>query len=143
MELSKLDAGFSWLRLLLFKTQFSAERTKVVATKMAADIPQMKRKGNRMAYTLLKDILYQDKSPVKTSSLLRQHKFLKGIGSLSAKKLGEMFNSIRAVLTSPANVTLHIAANLDKMKSQAGNGGLNALLANTFTFQEVEMGDKR
>jgi Zn-dependent M16 (insulinase) family peptidase len=146
MEISKLEQGFDWLRKLLWKTHWSGERTKVVAAKMAGDIPQLKRKGSRMAFTLLKDSLYKNDSNVKTSSLVRQHKFLKSIASMKEDKLKTMFESIRNVITNPNNVTIHIAASLNKLNEQVGKTScksLNDLLTKTFPFSADVKAEKR
>lgn len=149
MELNKVEEGFDWIRKLLWKTQWTAERMKVVANKMAGDVSQMKRKGSRMAFTVVKDLIYLSDSNIKATSLARQHKFLKELaGSLpkSEKKLQEMFESIRKVITSPENMTIHIATSLDKLNTKLADlpcKDLGTLLTNTFQFPEAGLVEKR
>lgn len=142
MQLAKVEEGFDWIRKLLWATQWDGDRTKVVAAKMAGDIPSLKRKGNRMAYTLLKDLVYKGQSNVKTASCIRQQKFLKGLASTGSKELEATLKGIQEVLTAPSNVTLHIATSLEKLKEVAEGtkaGNLEALLSQTFPWPD---GDK-
>jgi Zn-dependent M16 (insulinase) family peptidase len=149
MELNKIEEGFDWIRKLLWNTQWTSERMKVIAKKMAGDVSQLKRKGTRMTSTVLKDVLYKTDSNVKATSLIRQHKFLKDLAASlprGEKKLKEMFESIRKVITSPENMTIHIAASLGKLETKAAElptKTVGGLLAKTFQFPEQIECEKR
>eukprot|EP00795_Rhopilema_esculentum_P010837 gene10837-19653_t len=58
METSKFERGIQWLRELLYKVQFTADRIKIVATKILNDIPNEKRSGKKVAQALIRDIYY-------------------------------------------------------------------------------------
>eukprot|EP00794_Sanderia_malayensis_P015886 gene15886-17486_t len=58
MEVSKFEKGVQWLHELLYRIQFSADRLKIVATKILNDIPNAKRSGRKVVQALLKDIYH-------------------------------------------------------------------------------------
>jgi hypothetical protein len=59
LEPGKYVKGVQWLRELLFNTRLTAERLQLVAAKMANDVAQAKRQGNKVAGALLKGLLYK------------------------------------------------------------------------------------
>lgn len=58
VEQKKFEVGIDWLTNLLFKTEFSVERIKVCANKMANEISQAKRNGVDIARGLLQLTYY-------------------------------------------------------------------------------------
>ena len=58
VELSKYERGISWLHELLTCTQFTAERVKVVATKIVNDVAQLKRSGRFVTKTLIIGLIF-------------------------------------------------------------------------------------
>jgi len=150
MELSKVEEGFNWIRKLLQNTQWSADRIKTVATKMAGDVGQLKRKGTRMVHTVMKDILYNNDSNVKTSSLVRQQAFLKELSKSlprGEKKVKTMLDSIRTILLKPENTMIHVACSLSKLEKRAESfstaKSIGELLCNTFSFPSDSASVKR
>ena len=142
IEMEKIEVGMDWIRKILWKTQWSGERIKVVANKMAGDVPQMKRKGSRMSYVVIRDLLYQSDSNVKVSSLVRQHAFLKDlVASLPKqdKKVQQAFDAIRALITDPKNIVLHISTCLTKLNAKLADTptkDLATLLKRSFPFDD-------
>ena len=59
MEAEKYEKCVDWLRELLFQSQFTVERVKIIGTKMLNDVAQLKRSGRSVVKTLIRDILYQ------------------------------------------------------------------------------------
>jgi len=150
MELSKVEEGFHWIRKLLQNTQWSADRIKTVATKMASDVGQLKRKGVRMVHTVLQDILYKKNSNVTASSLVRQQAFLKELAESlpqEEEKVKTMLDSIRKVLLKPENTMIHVACSLSKLeemaKSLSSAKSIGELLCNTFSFSPDSVSVKR
>lgn len=49
---SKYMKAIQWLRDILWRTQFTIERVKVIATQILNDIPQAKRDGHDVKYNV-------------------------------------------------------------------------------------------
>lgn len=60
VETKKYEKGINWLVDLLHNTEFTVDRVRVIAAKMANSISQFKRKGNFVVRELLKALLYED-----------------------------------------------------------------------------------
>ena len=58
VEEEKYTKGIAWLHELLYKVQFTAERLKVLITKMTNDVARMKRSGRTVVNCLLKNMLF-------------------------------------------------------------------------------------
>nr|CAD7597482.1 unnamed protein product [Timema genevievae] len=202
LEPAKYSRCVTWIRELLYQTQFTVERLRILAAKIANDVAQVKRKGNKVVTDLMKGLVYnqgsldgslerhsreigvlmthgryrgrgeelgglngswvlerqgrgigglngswtlerqgrgiggsewfmgareaEERTVTTThsnhysSSMLRQHKFLTSLlerlesPALSQKVLQEL-EEVRAVLTQPANIVVHLAADVDKL----------------------------
>jgi len=142
IEMDKIEQGMDWIRKILWKTQWKGDRIKVVANKMAGDVPQLKRKGGRMCYAIIRDLLFKPDSNVKVSSLIRQHAFLKDLVSSlpkSDKKVQQAFDAIRTLITDPNNVVVHISTCLDKLNAKLADSPAKDfanLLKKSFPFAD-------
>uniref|UniRef100_A0A182Q9C8 Peptidase M16C associated domain-containing protein n=1 Tax=Anopheles farauti TaxID=69004 RepID=A0A182Q9C8_9DIPT len=118
----KYATGIELITELLHKTEFTPERIKVCATKLINEVAQAKREGNSIAKDILKAIRYREQSNVRTSSLLKQYKFLNTLLGLiekpeSAQLVVENLNKTRAIITMPENLGIHVAADWNAMKA--------------------------
>lgn len=148
IEMNKIEKGMDWIRKILWKTQWKGDRIKVVANKMAGDVPQLKRKGSRMANVIIRDLIYKMDSNVKVSSLVRQHVFIKNLISHlpQDKKVLEAFDAIRELITDPNNIVVHISSCLPKLKAKLAETPTKdfaTLLKRSFPFEENAPASKR
>lgn len=60
VETKKYEKGVNWLVDLLHNTEFSVDRVRVIAAKMANSVTQVKRKGNFVVRELLKALYYEN-----------------------------------------------------------------------------------
>ncbi len=60
VETKKYERGVKWLADLLHNTEFTVDRVRVIAAKMANSVTQVKRKGNFVVRELLKALYYED-----------------------------------------------------------------------------------
>ncbi|XP_039445648.1 uncharacterized protein C05D11.1-like [Culex pipiens pallens] len=117
----KYEIGINWIAELLHKTEFTAERVKVCASKMVNDVAQAKREGNSIVRDLMKAMYYDKDSNVRVSSLLKQQKFLGELikllegGAEGAEKVINRLNKVREIITRPENLGLHLAADWEEM----------------------------
>lgn len=56
--MSRYPQGVQWLYKLLFSTQFTKDRLKVIAMKMLSSASKKKRDGNFIAKSLINDISF-------------------------------------------------------------------------------------
>ena len=114
LERDKYAQGIGWLHDLLRNTAFTTERVCVIANKMANDVARIKRKGNKMALAIMRDLVFNQSSNHYSSSLIRQQKFLERIIA-SPERVVDTLTSLRDLITSPEVLSLHVAANIDSM----------------------------
>uniref|UniRef100_A0A182P602 Peptidase M16C associated domain-containing protein n=1 Tax=Anopheles epiroticus TaxID=199890 RepID=A0A182P602_9DIPT len=117
----KYTTGIELIKELLHKTEFTAERIKVCATKLINEVAQMKREGNSIAKDLLKAMRYREDSNVRISSVLKQSKFLTSLLEMLEKPeqvnvVIENLNKTRRIITLPENLAIHMAADWNAMK---------------------------
>ncbi|XP_069695441.1 uncharacterized protein C05D11.1-like [Periplaneta americana] len=123
LEPAKYDCCINWIRELLYQTVFTAERLKIIAAKIANDVAQAKRKGNKVVGDLMKGLCYTKDSNHYSSSMLRQHKFLSAL--MERLEQGEQvlceIEAVRQIITDPCNIVIHLAANVDQLVSKLGD----------------------
>ncbi|XP_055534540.1 uncharacterized protein C05D11.1-like [Wyeomyia smithii] len=117
---SKYEIGINWIVDLLHSTEFTPERIKVCASKMVNDVAQAKREGHSIVRDLLKAMYYGSDSHVRVSSLLKQQKFLSDLieqlnNPTGPENVINNLNKVRAIITRPENLGLHLAANWVEM----------------------------
>ncbi|GES88292.1 metalloenzyme, LuxS/M16 peptidase-like protein [Rhizophagus clarus] len=120
VEASKYVKAIQWLNHLLWHTEFTAERLKIVASKLLNEIPEAKRDGDDMASTVMQLINFDEKlSNTYLSSTLYQEKFLpnviKQLNGDKANQVIQRFYQFRELLTKPENSRIHVSGNILKL----------------------------
>ncbi|KAI8137402.1 Metalloenzyme, LuxS/M16 peptidase-like protein [Fennellomyces sp. T-0311] len=121
MEASKYEKGIQWLQDILWNTQFTAERLKIVAFQILNDIPQAKRDGHNMANAAMRALQYDaSKSANAARNVLFQTNFLQEV----VQKLDSDPDSVisdletyRTALCHPDNIRIHVTGNILKLKA--------------------------
>ena len=126
LEMEKYEKGVQWMKELLYKTELTPDRLKIIAAKMVNDVAQVKRRGNKVVGDLMKGLLYKKDSNQFTSSMLRQQKFLNSVlerlnDEKGQKEVVAEIESVRKCLTMPESMTLYMATNVDKLTVQVPN----------------------
>ena len=122
LQKDKYARGVDWLHDILRRTVFSADRVAVIANKMASDVSRIKRKGNKMALALIRDLVFGPQSNHRACSLIRQQHFLQKLitdlndpsGTASAKVV-ETLTTLRDRITRSDSLTIHMAADIDSL----------------------------
>ncbi|XP_071154933.1 uncharacterized protein C05D11.1-like [Mytilus edulis] len=115
-EEDKYLKGIQWLKDILFHTQFTAERLKIVAQKMANSIASLKRSGFKVVRTAFLDLTYTKGCNITATSLVRQEKFLKKIQTQldeNSEKVLKIMERIRDSLTS--DLRIHLSLQVDSV----------------------------
>ncbi|XP_076642310.1 uncharacterized protein C05D11.1 [Halictus rubicundus] len=120
LEIKKYSDGVRWIKELLYDTELTSNRLKIIATKMVNDVAQVKRKGSKVVGDLMKGLLYNKDSNQFTSSMLRQQKFLTNVLNRLNDVEEQNFviseiEIVKKALTTPKNITMYIATNVDKL----------------------------
>lgn len=126
-DYKKYTRGIQWAIDLLNKTEFTVDRIRVCAAKIANAVAQAKRNGNAVSKDLLKAVYYSNDSNVRKCSMIHQQRFLNAlIEKLNkpeeATKIVDALNTIRSEILAPNNLSLYIAADWGKIL----NGNTNA-----------------
>ena len=58
VEEGKYERGVQWLRDVLYGTQFTAERLKIIANRKVGDISSLKRSGSKIVRTVIQDLAF-------------------------------------------------------------------------------------
>ncbi|PKK78220.1 hypothetical protein RhiirC2_730303 [Rhizophagus irregularis] len=120
VEASKYVKAIQWLNYLLWHTEFTAERLKIVASKILNEIPEAKRDGYDMTSTVMQLINFDEKlSNTYLSSTLYQEKFLpnviKELKGNGANQVIQRFYQFRELLTKPENLRIHVYGDILKL----------------------------
>nr|XP_042906689.1 uncharacterized protein C05D11.1 isoform X2 [Parasteatoda tepidariorum] len=117
----KYEKSVQWIRELLYQIVFEPSRIKTSINKMVTAVSGLKRKGGTVMRTLLHNLIFHPHSNRWTSSMLRQANFLsKTLQTLESKpeEVIEKLNKIKELVVRPEKMTVHLAVNLDKLKSK-------------------------
>lgn len=122
VDYRKYPRGVQWIIDLLQNTEFTAERVRVCAAKIANAVAKAKRNGNAVTRDLLKAIFYAPETNIRVVSMLNQHKFLTGVlekldSEAGAQEVINDLNTLRAEITSADRLSLYMAADWAKIKS--------------------------
>ncbi|XP_003399672.2 uncharacterized protein C05D11.1 [Bombus terrestris] len=126
LEMEKYEKGVQWIKELLYETKLTPDRLKITAAKMVNDVAQFKRQGNKIVNDLMQGLIYKKDSNPYISNMLRQQKFLNNIldrlnDETGQKEVISEIESVREVLTTPKNMILHMATNVDKLTAKVPN----------------------
>lgn len=116
----KYIRGIQWIVDLLTRTEFTVDRVRVIAAKIANAVAQAKRNGNSVSKDLLKAVYYENNSNVRKCSMIQQQRFLSSLLEKldkpdEAKKIIDSLNTIRKEILEPSRLSLYIAADWDKI----------------------------
>lgn len=118
VELSKYDKAVNWCRELIYKTIYTPERLKTVATRMISDISQYKRSGGKVVSSMTNALIFQSNSNQWASNFMRLQKFLKKLVNRlkdEPELVQKDINRIRDHLARPNNFFVHLSLNKDKV----------------------------
>ena len=117
-EPAKYETAVGWMRKLLFQTRLTAERARVLGTKMESSVSEMKRDGNEVVEIMMNSMMFQAESNHQATNMIRQQEFLKKLRArldCSPNEVLSNLEEIRFLLTSPSNMMVHMAGDLDSL----------------------------
>ncbi|KAI9030874.1 Metalloenzyme, LuxS/M16 peptidase-like protein [Phycomyces nitens] len=120
VEASKYKKAIKWLQDILWHTQFTAERLKIVANQILNDIPQSKRDGHGMTNASMRALQFDaTKSVSAARNVLFQSAFLTNLLQTlenDPNSVVQELNTYRDALCNPRNIRLHVAGDILKLK---------------------------
>ncbi|CAL1295066.1 unnamed protein product [Larinioides sclopetarius] len=121
VEEEKYSKSVDWVREILYQIVFEPARIKCSVNKMYADLATLKRKGNSVLKTVIKNLLFVPESNHWTANMLRQSSFLSKVLEKiesNPNEVVEKLNTLREIVTRPERMTVHLAANLDNLQKK-------------------------
>ncbi|XP_067661811.1 uncharacterized protein C05D11.1-like [Haliotis asinina] len=121
VEEDRYNQGVTWLKELLYQTQFTADRLKIIVNRMTNDIAAYKRSGYRVIRTVINEILYKKNCNSVVASIIRQQNFLTQLSKTletDPNKVLKDIESLRTMLAMPNNVRIHMSADVKKLAKQ-------------------------
>lgn len=118
VEIDKYDKAVKWYNEILYKTVFTPERIKTVATRLVSDISQYKRSGGKVSSSAINGLTFQSNSNQWATNFMRQQKFLRKILKdlkSDPEIVQKNITRIRDSLTRPNNILVHVSMNKNKM----------------------------
>ena len=118
VEIEKYKTAVNWFKEILYKTVFTPERVKTVATRLVSDISQFRRSGGEVSSATTNGLTFQSNSNQWATNFMRQQKFLKQILKelkTDPESVKSDMTRIRDSLNRPNNILVHIALNKNKM----------------------------
>ncbi|KAI8093910.1 Metalloenzyme, LuxS/M16 peptidase-like protein, partial [Halteromyces radiatus] len=118
---SKYEQAVQWLEDILWNTQFTTERLKVVTHQILNDIPQAKRDGHSMANACLRAFQYNAKKSASAArNVLFQTSFLQDVAHKLENDPSSVLsdlNEYRQALCSPNNIRIHVTGDILKLEA--------------------------
>ena len=106
----------SWVYDLLWRSEFAPERVRVAAAKLAQSLPEQKRDGRMVAWSLSRSMLYSNThSSCEANTILRQAQRVPDIVDAlqdDPTQVIEHLNTIRTSLLQPEHVRISVAGNI-------------------------------
>ena len=121
LEETKYMKGIKWLKELIWETQFTEERVKVIVKRMISDLVMTKRKGGTVAGDLIRSMTHDDRSNSYAAGIFRQHAFLtklsKSLSTTPDAVLTEIRNIRDTVAMDLSNFRIHVTCNMDHIRA--------------------------
>ena len=117
---AKYGQAVAWIHKLLYRTKLTAERAKVLATKMENSVAELKRRGSKVVSIMMNSLLFSEESNHQVSNMIKQQKFLKDLLKrleCSPNEVIRDLEEVRFFLTKPSNMLVHMAADLATLSS--------------------------
>lgn len=106
----------SWVYDLLWRTEFTADRVRVAAAKLAQSLPEQKRDGRMVAWALCRAMLYSNThSTCEANTILRQVELVPPLMDALQDEPDTVLaqlNTIRSALLRPEHVRIDIAGDI-------------------------------
>jgi len=119
-EPEKYEVAVHWITKLLFHSKFTAERAKVLATKMENSVSELKRKGSKVVSIMMNAVLFSEKSNHQVSNMIKQQVFLKDLQKRLETNPNEVIKDLEEVrfhLTKPSNMLVHMATDISILEN--------------------------
>ncbi|XP_014676544.1 PREDICTED: uncharacterized protein C05D11.1-like isoform X2 [Priapulus caudatus] len=123
VEVDKYRKGIQWAGELLFRTVLTAERVRIIATKMMSDVSRCKRNGQRVVLAAIKDVNYSKESNHYISGMMRQQRFLTLMLEELKTNPSEVIarlEELRKLITAPESLTVHVVADVTQLAAACG-----------------------
>ncbi|XP_069943754.1 uncharacterized protein C05D11.1 isoform X1 [Cherax quadricarinatus] len=120
VEMPKYERGVQWMHEILFKSQFSAHRVKVKATKLINSIGENKRNGPKVLQLMFHDVVFRNDSNQNQQNILRQEKFLNSLlNRLNTEETQvlEELEQVRNMITHKDRLLIHMATDVEKLST--------------------------
>ncbi|KAF1945434.1 zinc metalloprotease-like protein [Clathrospora elynae] len=117
-EAEKFETVVQWLKTMLVDSIFDTERIISAVKKILADVPEEKRDGNSMAFSVDRMIHYDAASSVRATNTLVKGGYLKRILKLLKTEPQQVLNkleSLRKHLLTFSNMRVIVIANLETL----------------------------
>lgn len=116
----KYKIGIQWIVDLLNRTEFTVDRIRACAAKIANAVSHAKRRGNAIAYNLIDAMFYPPQTNIRVCSMIHQHRFLSALlehlnDEKKAEKIIKDLNRLRTEIVSTQRLSLYIAADFKKV----------------------------
>jgi len=121
-EACKYSTAVAWLRRMIWKTTFTAERIKIEAKKMVNQVTSIKRKGDKVCRALLKRMSHSPSSTHALCDFESQSSFLTELlrrMESEADKVIEELSQFRDAISQPQRLRVHMVADVLGLPSPA------------------------
>merc|ERR550519_3040233 len=119
-EPSKYTEAVSWLHKLVYRTLITADRARVLATKMENSVAELKRKGSKVVSIMMNSLLFNEESNHQVANMMKQQRFLKTLLKkldCSPNEVIKDLEEVRFFLSKPSNMFVHMAGDLSTLSS--------------------------
>ncbi|WFD03327.1 hypothetical protein MOBT1_002016 [Malassezia obtusa] len=116
VEITQYERAIAWLRDLLWGSEFAEERLRVAAAKLAQSLPEQKREGRLVAWSLSRSLLFSESdSTCLANAVLTQARVVPEIVTAlqqHPESVVEKFEVIRRTLLQPDALRVSVAGDI-------------------------------
>jgi Zn-dependent M16 (insulinase) family peptidase len=115
VEVAKYETAISWLRDLVYGSQFDQERLQVAVAKIQQALPELKRDGSNVLSSLCSQLLYSENSVPRSGGILSQMVFIPQLARRlqeSPKEVIADMEEMRRHITDPSGVRFSVTGNV-------------------------------
>ncbi|PCH33772.1 hypothetical protein WOLCODRAFT_61455 [Wolfiporia cocos MD-104 SS10] len=119
VDVGQYETAISWLKDLVYSSEFDKERLQVTIAKIQQALPEMKRDGDNVLSSVSADLLYDESSTSRSGGVLPQIDFIPQLAQRlqqSPEEVIKEFEEIRQYITGPSGVRFAVAGNILAIK---------------------------
>ncbi|PVF99908.1 hypothetical protein CPB86DRAFT_846178 [Serendipita vermifera] len=115
VQSKKYDVGISWLRDVLFNSEFTKERLEVTLAKVQQSLPELKRDGNTIARSVYSDLIFDKSLTTTHGGVVALMDWIPRVSAEVQENVQgviEKLEEVRKIITEPSAIQFSVTGNV-------------------------------